>query len=128
MLELESGYQDLISNIDIEISPEEHIQLDEAIFEECSAIEEEMTDVFSSLTEDPLQSISLIEESRETVCESAGNYIRTEQLRQSRQYDKKVIENRYNKILYLFIHLLSPNTLDATLRKVMKTSTLILPK
>ena len=64
-----------------------------------------MTDVFSSPPEDHLQSISLIEESRETVCESAGNYIRTEQLRQKRQYDKKVIENRYNEILYyLFIH------------------------
>ena len=45
----ESRYQDLIPNIhDIEISPEEDIQLDNATFVECSAFEEEMTDVFSS--------------------------------------------------------------------------------
>ena len=68
-----------------------------------------MIDVFSSPPEDRLQSISLIEESRETVCESAANCIRTEQLRQKRQYDKKVIENRYNVTLFVsvFIYLIS---------------------
>ena len=91
-----SRYQDLIPNIaDIDISHEEDMQLEEAILEEILPIEEKVTDIFSSPPEDPIQSIHVIEESRQSVCESACTSILTEQLRQKRQYDKKVNENRY---------------------------------
>ena len=92
----ESRYQDLIPHIDnIEVSHEEDLQLEEAILEEFLPMEEEMIDVFSSPLDDPLQSIHLMEESRQKVCELAGDSIRSEQLKQKRQYDKKVNETRY---------------------------------
>ena len=47
----ESRYQDLIPHIDnIEVSHEEDLQLEEAILEEFLPMEEEMIDVFSSLS------------------------------------------------------------------------------
>ena len=108
----ESRYQDLIPHIDnIEVSHEEDLQLEEAILEEFLPMEEEMIDVFSSPLDDPLQSIHLMEESRQKVCELAGDSIRSEQLKQKRQYDKKVNETRYlllciSLLIYIYLYIL----------------------
>ena len=125
----ESRYQDLIPNIaDIDISHEEDMQLEEAILEEIVPIEEEVTDIFSSPPEDPIQYIHGIEESRQSVCESACTSILTEQLRQKQQYDKKVNENRYFKITFICLYIYYLRILlDATLRKVIKSFSLLFP-
>ena len=90
----ESKYENLVSNISkIDVSHDEDYELEEAIISESVAIEEGCElDMFSP--DDHLESINLLNEYRKNTCDLANALIRSEQLKQKRQYDKKVNEKR----------------------------------
>ena len=91
----ESKYENLVSSISkIDVSHDEDYELEEAIISESVAIEEGCElDMFSP-PDDHLESIHLLNESRKNTCDLANASIRSEQLKQKRQYDKKVNEKR----------------------------------
>ena len=92
----ESKYENLVSDISkIKIAPDEDYQLEEAILSETLPAQEcEMLDTFSP-PEDHLESIHFLNESRNNTRKRANVLIKSEQLKQKRQYDKKVNEKRY---------------------------------
>ena len=91
----ESKYDNLVSNIfKIDVSHVKDYELEEAIISEYVDIEGgSELDMFSSPC-DHLESIHLLNESWKNTCDLANASIRSEQLKQKRQYDKKVNANR----------------------------------
>lgn len=89
---------DLLSYLNNSDSPPEQEEEEEDI--EVAALPENtdsnIEDEFSPPYDDPQQSITLLELSRELTRKNACELIRSEQLKQKRQYDKKVTEKRYN--------------------------------
>ena len=84
----ESRYEDLLSAINDTIpTPQEDLELEENIFAEFQHTEDE-------LREQGLEEISSIDHERAEIYKCAANSIRSDQLRQKRQFDKKVNDTR----------------------------------
>ena len=101
----ESRYEDLVPALNnIQVSHEEDFELEQAVYSEFLLAEEdcEMDDVFSSLPSNDMESIKLIDESRECTRSFASNSIKSEQLKQKRQYDKKVTEKKFVIFIYKY--------------------------
>ena len=79
------------------MSHEEDFELEQTIYSEFLLAEEdcEVDDLFSSFPSNNMDSIKLIDESRECTHSFASNSIRSEQLKQKRQYDKKVTQKKF---------------------------------
>ena len=95
----ESSYEDLLSTIDKLIStPQEDFEFEQSILEEFKLTEEtidmDIEDVFLPSSEQCLDEMSLLDQERGHIFKSAAKSIRSDQLRQKRQFDKKVNENR----------------------------------
>ena len=102
----ESNYLNLVHVISkIEISHDEDYELEDDIISESLPAEGEgKMDLFSP-SEDHFESIDLINESREKTCKIANANIKSEQLKQKRQYDRKVNDGRYVILLFKFCNI-----------------------
>ena len=84
----ESRYEDLLSTINDTIpTPQEDLELGENTFAEFQLTEDE-------LREQGFEEISFIDHKKAKIYKCAANSIRSNQLRQKRQFDKKVNETR----------------------------------
>ena len=91
----DSRYQDLFSSIkDISIYNKIERETEESIFALDYPHQDDQPGVTSLPLEQPPEEFALTDY-RERINELAGENIRTEQLKQKRQYDKKVNQNRY---------------------------------
>ena len=96
----ESGYEDLLFAMNnIIANPDEDIALEEKIYAEFQSSTENMEidrlgDEFLLPAQQPLEEISLFDAHRLNVNETAADSIMSEQLKQKRQYDKKVNATR----------------------------------
>ena len=97
----ESRFEDLLSTIeDITSTPQEDFEFEEAIFAEFTMDSNEIEDVFlPSLTQEVEETSH---QDRTKVYKSSADSIRSDQLRQRRQFDKKVNETRCVLEIYLF--------------------------
>ena len=94
MWDRDSRYQDLVPSLnDVAISEEEDIETEEAIFS-LYDVQPDDSDAYSPPQEQPQVSLAILDDYRRATCELAGENIGTEQLKQKRQYDKKVTQHR----------------------------------
>ena len=93
----DSRYEDLVPSITgVSVSAEEDVDTEEVIYALYDHNEDESArNVYSLPAEEPQSSISALESFRNSTCDLAGELIRNEQLKQKRQYDKKVNRIRY---------------------------------
>ena len=89
-------YEDLIPNINnISVSAEDDMNMEEVILSLNDIVEEgDLPDTVSPLQEQLQESIKILDQFRSDTFELASEKIRTEQLKQKRQYDKKVSQKR----------------------------------
>ena len=91
MKERDSRYEDPTIN-KISVSAEDDLNMEEAILSLIDIVEEgDLPDTISPSQEQLQESIKILEQFRTDTFELAGEKIRTEQLKQKGQYDKKFL-------------------------------------
>ena len=102
----ESPHQDLLSTINnLQTNDEEDFDLEESIFSEVTDPLDDIegiNDIFCPPPDNPLETVSNIDESRTSTQQSAMDCINFEQLKQKIQFDKKVNTNRLVELMTIF--------------------------
>ena len=98
----DSRYEELVPSINhVSVSAEEDVDMEEAIFALYNTVlPDSESDLYSLPPEPQQECIASLDTFRKTTCELAGGNIKTEQLRQKRQYDKKVTQIRFVMVFY----------------------------
>ena len=122
----DSRHADLVPVVNsVTVSSQDDIDTEEAILNHYDPLLDEFhSDNTFALPEHPDEDIAILDEFRETTYKLAGESICTEQLKQKRQYDKKVSLNRYCLRLIHIRYIQLYFRLDQKSKKVTVLSTL----